>query len=210
MISASKYLESQHIKLLYYVLVSWIPSALTIGQFAPDVQAAENSMKDYMSINTILEVGVEAPEFNLPNQSGAMVSLSEFRGKFVVVYFYPEDNTPGCTKESCDFRDNYVPFQKSGTVVLGISPDSEESHVKFIADHNLPFTLLSDTEKKTLNAYGVWGPKTFAGKSYEGVVRSTVLIDPEGKIVKIWSPITVAGHVDEVLNEVEQGVKARK
>jgi len=166
--------------------------------------------EDSMSIDKFIQIGVEAPEFELPDQNGALVSLRAFRGKFVVIYFYPKDNTPGCTKESCDFRDNYLPFQELGVVILGISPDSVASHVKFISNHDLPFTLLSDTSKVTLNAYGVWGQKSFAGKSYDGVIRSTILIDPDGKVVKIWSPVSVVGHVQEVMAEVEKAVKARK
>ena len=163
-----------------------------------------------MSIRTILQPGKEAPDFTLPNQAGELVSLRSLRGSFVVLYFYPKDNTPGCTKESCDFRDNYAIFQKTGTVILGMSPDSAASHVKFIAGYNLPFSLLADTSKETIKRYGAWGKKSFAGKSYEGVIRSTVLIDPDGKVVKVWSPVSVEGHSAEVLAEVERAVSARK
>ncbi len=146
-----------------------------------------------------LKEGDKAPEFTAMTNGGGKVSLSDFRGKNVVLYFYPKDNTPGCNKEACGFRDNYDAIKKKGAVVLGVSTDSLKSHDKFVAKFNLPFTLLVDDEKKIVNAYGVYGPKTFMGIKYNGTSRVTFLIGPDGKIKKIWPKVKVAEHAWEVL-----------
>jgi peroxiredoxin Q/BCP len=146
-----------------------------------------------------LKVGNKAPAFTLPNQDGKKVSLKDFLGKKVVLYFYPKDNTPGCTKEACDFRDTFPKFEKSNAVILGVSPDTPESHKKFIEKHNLNFTLLSDTEKKVLEKYGVWKEKSMYGRKYMGVERTTVIIDENGRIEKIFPKVKVKGHAEEVL-----------
>lgn len=191
--------------LLYYILA--VGLSLPLATLNSQHQSSDS---DTMSIHDILPAGSPAPEFTLPDQNGTLVSLKDFAGKFVVLYFYPKDNTPGCTKESCDFRDNHSVFKELGAVVLGMSPDSAASHIKFITGHSLPFTLLSDTGKETLNRYGVWGKKSFAGKTYDGVIRTTVLIDPYGKIVKVWSPVSVDGHSLYVLNELKNAVNKHK
>lgn len=151
----------------------------------------------------MIKEGNKAPAFTLPDDKGAKVSLKDFLGKKVVLYFYPKDNTSGCTKEACDFRDNMPEFGKLNAVVLGVSPDSVESHQKFKAKYDLPFTLLSDTEKKVLEKYGVWQEKSMYGRKYMGVVRTTVVIDEKGKIIKIFPKVKVNGHVDEVKKALE-------
>ena len=150
-----------------------------------------------------LKEGDPAPPFTAPTNGGGVISLSDFRGKNVVLYFYPKDNTPGCNKEACGFRDNWDAIKKKGAVVLGVSTDSLKSHDKFVAKFNLPFTLLVDDEKKIVNAYGVYGPKTFMGIKYNGTSRVTFLIGPDGKIRKIWPKVKVAEHAGEVLAELE-------
>ncbi|RMD49124.1 MAG: thioredoxin-dependent thiol peroxidase [Ignavibacteria bacterium] len=151
----------------------------------------------------MIKEGNKAPAFTLPDDKGEKVSLKDFLGKKVVLYFYPKDNTSGCTKEACDFRDNMPELGKLNAVVLGVSPDSVESHQKFKAKHDLPFTLLSDTEKKVLEKYGVWQEKSMYGRKYMGVVRTTVVIDEEGRIVKIFPKVKVNGHVEEVKKVLE-------
>lgn len=147
----------------------------------------------------VLIVGDKAPTFSLKDDSGKMVSLSDFKGKKVVLYFYPKDSTPGCTQESCDFRDNLSRITKAKAVVLGVSADSVESHVKFKSKQGLNFPLLSDPDHKALNAYGVWQEKSLYGRKFMGIVRTTVIIDEVGKIAKIYSKVKVSGHVDDVL-----------
>lgn len=149
-----------------------------------------------------LSEGDKAPEFKLKNDEGADVSLKDFKGKSVVLYFYPKDDTPGCTKEACDFRDQQKTFAKKNAVVIGVSPDKVESHVKFKKKYGLPFQLLSDPEKKTLEAYGVWKEKSMYGRKYMGVERTTFVIDPNGKISKIFPKVSVTGHVDEVFASI--------
>ena len=151
----------------------------------------------------MLNVGDTAPEFTLPSSSGGELSLSALRGKWVVLYFYPKDNTPGCTQESCDFRDLKPAISKENAVILGISKDSVKSHHAFISKFGLNFALLSDTEGKTCTAYGVFKKKSMFGKSFLGIVRSTFLIDPQGKIAKIWRNVTVDGHEEEVLSAID-------
>ena len=146
-----------------------------------------------------LEVGGKAPALSLPDQAGNMVSLKNFVGKQVVLYFYPKDDTPGCTKESCDFRDAEVSIKKAGAVILGVSFDGQESHRKFIKKFTLPFTLLSDEEKVAAKAYGVYKEKSMYGKKYWGIERSTFVIDQAGKLKAIFRKVKVGSHVDDVL-----------
>jgi len=146
-----------------------------------------------------LKEGDLAPEFTAPTSGGGTVSLKDFRGKYVVLYFYPKDNTPGCTKQSCGLRDEYAAFKKKNAVVLGINTDSVKSHDKFVAKFNLPFTLVADVDKEIVKAYGVWGPRKFWGVSYVGIGRTTFLIGPDGRIKKIWTKIKVEEHAADVL-----------
>ena len=140
-----------------------------------------------------------APVFTASTNGGGKVSLSDFKGRNVVLYFYPRDNTPGCTKEACAFRDGFAAFKKQGAVVLGVSTDSAKSHDKFADQHKLPFTLVSDEDKEIVRAYGVWGQKSFLGKKYQGTFRVTFLIGPDGRIKKIWPAVKPAEHAKEVL-----------
>ncbi len=151
----------------------------------------------------MLEAGKKAPAFTLPDANNKKVSLENFLGKKVVLYFYPKDNTSGCTKEACDFRDALPDFSKIDAVILGVSPDSPESHQKFIAKNNLNFTLLSDVNKKVLEKYGVWKEKSMYGRKYMGVVRTTVIIDEKGRVVKIFPKVKVKGHVEKVLETLK-------
>jgi peroxiredoxin Q/BCP len=148
---------------------------------------------------TALEEGQKAPEFIAKDQEGNTVSLEQFAGKTVVLYFYPKDDTPGCTAEACDFRDNYQGLTAKDIVVLGVSVDDEKSHKKFIAKHNLPFTLLADTDKQIVEAYGVWGEKNMYGKTYMGTNRKTFIIDKEGKIAHIISKVDTKNSTAQVL-----------
>ncbi|MFC5713283.1 thioredoxin-dependent thiol peroxidase [Thalassorhabdus alkalitolerans] len=150
--------------------------------------------------------GQQAPDFSLPASNGETVSLSEFQGKNVVLYFYPKDMTPGCTTQACDFRDFSEEFDKTDTVVLGISPDPMERHKKFIEKHGLSFLLLADEDKKAAEAYEVWKLKKNFGKEYMGIERSTFVIDKQGKIVKEWRKVRVKEHVEEVLNYVKENL----
>ena len=148
-----------------------------------------------------LKEGSKAPEFTLPSSAGKEISLKDYKGKNrVVLYFYPKDDTPGCTVEACAFRDNLKKIQNTDAVVLGVSPDDAKSHDKFIEKFKLPFTLLSDTEKKVCNAYGVWVKKSMYGKEYMGVARSTFIIGKDGKIEKIYEKVKPEGHAEEVLD----------
>ena len=150
-----------------------------------------------------LKVGVEAPKFCLLDKDNTVVCLKNFQGKYVVLYFYPKDNTPGCTTEAIGFTGILPELQELDANVIGISPDTPESHAKFIEKKNLKVTLLSDVDKKVIKAYGKWGKKKFRGKEYVGVIRSTFLIDPEGKIVHIWPKVSVKGHPEEVKRVLE-------
>src|SRR5436853_146046 len=147
-------------------------------------------------------VGETAPDFALRSDDGRRMSLKDFRGRNVILYFYPKDDTPGCTKEACAFRDNFAEFTRKGALVFGISPDSVKSHQKFADKFKLPFTLLADEEKKLVQAYGAWGQKSFLGKKYFGTHRVTFLIGPEGKIKKIWPQVKPAEHAKEILAEL--------
>ena len=146
-----------------------------------------------------LKEGDKAPAFTAATNGGGKVSLSDFKGKNVILYFYPKDNTPGCNKEACSFRDHWDEFKAKGAVILGVSTDSEKSHDKFVAKFKLPFTLLVDDDKKIVNDYGVYGPKTFMGVKYNGTSRVTFLIGPDGKIKKVWPKVKPADHAEEVL-----------
>lgn len=146
-----------------------------------------------------LAIGDQAPELGIPDQDGQPVTLKELKGKQVVLYFYPKDNTPGCTQESCDFRDSVAPIKKAGAVILGVSLDSQASHQKFIKKFSLPFPLLSDTEKTAAQAYGVYKEKSMYGKKYWGIERSTFVIDRDGRLKRIFRKVKIDGHVDEVL-----------
>ena len=150
----------------------------------------------------MLKEGQKAPSFVLDDDQGRKVSLADFKGKSVVLYFYPKDMTPGCTQEACDFRDNWKAVQKKGAVVLGVSADPIKKHESFKEKYKLPFTLLSDEGKKMIKSYKVWQKKKFMGREFMGIVRSTFLIDGTGKIKKIWSPVRVKDHVKEVLENL--------
>jgi len=147
-----------------------------------------------------ISAGISAPEFEMLDDTNVMRKLSDFRGKNVVLYFYPADDTPGCTKEACNFRDDYSAYEKANVVVLGVSPDDVKSHVKFKKKFDLPFPLLADEGHKVCDEYGVWGPKKFMGKEYEGVLRTTFLIDGNGNIVKVFENVRPAEHSAEVLS----------
>ena len=150
----------------------------------------------------MLEVGTKAPEFTLPDQNGNMHSLSEYRGKKVILYFYPKDNTAGCTKQACGFAERYPQFTEKGAVVLGVSKDSVASHKKFEEKYGLPFTILSDPELVAIQAYDVWQEKKNYGKTYMGVVRTTYLIDENGKIVKAFDKVKAADNPEQMLGEL--------
>lgn len=152
----------------------------------------------------MLEVGMMAPDFALPNEKGELVRLSDFHGKKVVIYFYPKDNTPGCTRQACAFKESYDDFQAKDVVVIGISKDSAASHEKFITKYELPFILLSDVEKEAIQAYGVWQEKKMYGKVSFGVVRSTFVIDEDGKIMKIYPKAKPDDNAKEILNFLEK------
>ena len=146
-----------------------------------------------------LAVAATAPPFKLASTSGETVTLASLRGKKVVLYFYPKDDTPGCTREACDFRDNLARLKKDGVVVLGVSKDTLAAHAKFRAKYSLPFDLLVDPGSEVARSYGAYGKKVMYGKEVEGTIRSTFLIDEQGKIAAVWSPVKVDGHVDKVL-----------
>ncbi len=147
----------------------------------------------------MLQVGDKAPDFTLPNQEGEEVSLKDYAGKRVIVYFYPKDDTPGCTKEACSIRDNFPALSEKDAVVFGISADSVESHRKFKEKFDLPFTLLSDPEKEVIKAYGAWGTKKMYGKEYEGIMRYTYVIGADGKVEKAFEKVKTAEHGEELL-----------
>jgi peroxiredoxin Q/BCP len=147
----------------------------------------------------MIEEGKPAPDFELATDTGERVKLSDYRGQPVVLYFYPKDDTPGCTVEACGFRDAHTAFEKRGAVILGVSPDDEASHVKFKQKYSLPFPLLADPEHAVAEQYGVWGEKNYAGKTYWGVNRTTFVIDAEGKIAKVMKNVKPDGHPEQVL-----------
>ena len=150
-------------------------------------------------LNLKLKEGDQAPAFSAMANGGGKISLSDFEGKNVILYFYPKDDTPGCTKEACAFRDGFAEFKKRGAIVLGVSTDSAKSHDKFVEKFKLPFTLLADEDKKIVEAYGVWGEKSFMGRKYMGTHRVTFLIGGDGRIKKIWPQVKPDEHAAEVL-----------
>jgi thioredoxin-dependent peroxiredoxin len=147
--------------------------------------------------------GIPAPEFELMDDTNTSRRLSGFKGQPVILYFYPADDTPGCTKEACNFRDDYSAYQKAGMTILGVSPDSVKSHVKFKEKYQLPFPLLADEDHQVCNAYGVWGPKKFMGREYEGVLRTTFLIGADGKIARVFENVRPSEHSAEVLEALK-------
>jgi peroxiredoxin Q/BCP len=149
---------------------------------------------------TTLKPGDAAPLFSATDQHGNVISLESLKGKKVVLYFYPKDDTPGCTVEACNLRDNHSELINQGYVVIGVSPDPLKSHEKFTQKYELPFSLLPDTDKKVIQAYGVWGPKKFMGKSYDGVFRTTFVINENGMIEKVFTQVDTKNHTDQILN----------
>jgi len=151
-----------------------------------------------------IQANQPAPEFALPDETGKTRSLAEFRGQPVVLYFYPKDDTPGCTTEACNFRDDYPVYQENGIIILGVSPDSPKKHTKFKEKYHLPFTLLADEEHQVASVYGVWGPKKFMGREYEGILRTTFLIGPEGNLLKVFENVKPDGHSAQVLAALKE------
>jgi peroxiredoxin Q/BCP len=146
-----------------------------------------------------LQEGDKAPDFKGVDQEGNTIQLSDYKGKKLVLYFYPKDNTPGCTNEACNLRDNYEELQKQGFEILGVSADSEKKHQNFINKYDLPFPLLADTEKEVIEQYGIWGPKKFMGKVKDGIHRTTFVIDEEGKIEKVFKKVKTKEHTNQIL-----------
>lgn len=150
----------------------------------------------------MIKEGTDAPDFSLLDDANQERKLSEFLGKTVVLYFYPKDDTPGCTTEACSLRDDYSEFENAGVVILGVSPDSPKSHSKFKTKFNLPFSLLADENHQVCELYGVWGKKKYMGREYDGVFRTTFLIDPQGKILKVFKDVKPQGHSKEILGSM--------
>lgn len=148
--------------------------------------------------------GTKAKNFTLPDQSGQLHALKDYAGRWVVLYFYPKDDTPGCTVEACQFRDTFPKFKRSKAVVFGVSVDPVKKHAKFVTKYELPFTLLSDEEKVVVNLYGVWAKKKFMGREYMGILRTSFLIDPAGKIAKVYEDVKPDGHAEEVLKDIKE------
>jgi thioredoxin-dependent peroxiredoxin len=157
-----------------------------------------------MEDHPMVEEGKPAPDFTLADQQGKKVTLSKLKGSPVVLYFYPKDDTPGCTKEACAFRDEFADYKKAGAVILGVSPDDTKSHKKFAEKFDLPFTLLADPEKQACEAYGVWKEKSMYGRKYMGVERTTFVIDKKGVVAKIFPKVKVDGHSAEVLEAIKR------
>lgn len=151
-----------------------------------------------------LSAGINAPDFTLPDQDGKEHTLSNYKGSPVVLYFYPKDHTSGCTKEACAFRDDYSAYHEAGVTILGVSPDSPKTHTNFIAKHDLPFTLLADTEREVLKLYDALGLKKMYGREYEGVLRTTYLIGADGKIAKVYEKVKPATHSEEILADLKE------
>jgi peroxiredoxin Q/BCP len=149
---------------------------------------------------TKLKKGDSAPSFSCTDENGDIISLTSYKGKKLVLYFYPKDNTPGCTVESCNLRDNYTQLLQQGYEVLGVSADTEKKHQSFIKKFDLPFHLLADVDKKVINDYGVWGPKKFMGREYEGIHRTTFVIDEKGVIEEVFSKVVTKAHAEQILN----------
>jgi peroxiredoxin Q/BCP len=150
-----------------------------------------------------ISAGNPAPDFTLPDENGVQRKLSDYRGQPVVLYFYPKDDTPGCTTEACNFRDDYSQYSQAGVVILGVSPDSPKKHTKFKEKYQLPFTLLADVEHKVCELYGVWGRKKMMGREYDGVFRTTFLIDAQGKLIKVFEAVKPSEHSKEVLGALK-------
>lgn len=148
--------------------------------------------------------GIKAKDFTLPDQDGKLHALKDYVGRWVVLYFYPKDDTPGCTVEACQFRDNFPKFKRSKAVVLGVSVDAVKKHAKFVTKYELPFTLLSDEAKEVVHLYGVWAKKKFMGREYMGILRTSFLIDPQGKIAKVYENVKPDGHAEEVLKDIRE------
>lgn len=151
-----------------------------------------------------IKEGLKAPPFEGIDQNNNMIKSSDFKGKKIILYFYPKDNTPGCTAEACDLRDNHDSLIKKGFIVIGVSPDNEKSHKNFAGKYSLPFPLIADVSKKILNDYGVWGEKMMYGKSYFGVIRTTFIIDEKGIIEKIITKVNTSGHTEQILELYKQ------
>lgn len=151
-----------------------------------------------------IQAGIQAPDFVLPDENGDERKLSEYRGKPLVLYFYPKDDTPGCTTEACNFRDDYSQYEQAGVEILGVSPDSPEKHSKFKKKYQLPFTLLADEDHTVCELYGVWGKKRFRGREYMGVLRTTYLIDSKGEIVKVFENVKPSDHSSEVIEALAE------
>jgi peroxiredoxin Q/BCP len=149
-----------------------------------------------------LQLGNQAPEFTLPDQNGTMHNLTQYRGQWIVLYFYPKDDTPGCTKEACSFRDNFEALRERGIVVLGVSKDTQASHKKFADKFNLNFTLLSDESTEMIKSYEAFGEKKFMGKTFQGIHRITYVIDPQGIIRKVYEKVKVEEHAQEILRDI--------
>lgn len=149
-----------------------------------------------------LTKGVKAPDFRGKNQNGNTISLSDFKGKKIILYFYPKDNTPGCTAEACNLNENYDEFIKKGFEIVGVSPDNEQSHTKFISKNGLQFNLIADTDKTILKAYGAWGMKKMYGKEYEGVLRTTYIVDENGWIEQVFTKVDTKNHTQQILSEL--------
>ncbi|HUH74724.1 MAG TPA: thioredoxin-dependent thiol peroxidase [Chitinophagales bacterium] len=151
----------------------------------------------------MLEVGAKVPNITVKDQDGKDISLSNYQGQKLIVYFYPKDDTPGCTAEACNFRDNYSELQKHGFALLGVSPDDEKKHLKFIDKHKLPFPLIADTDKALANAFGVWGPKKFMGKEYDGIHRTTFIINEEGVITYVITKVKTKDSTQQILDLIK-------
>lgn len=162
-----------------------------------------NTNKSIIPICMRLTVGKKAPEFSLPDQAGNIHTLQTYKGKWVLLYFYPKDDTPGCTKEACGLRDAFVRYRQTGVTILGVSADSVKKHAKFVEKYSLPFALLSDEEKKVVELYHVWAEKKFMGRKYMGILRTSFLIDPTGKIAKIYENVKSEDHAEEVLADMK-------
>lgn len=150
-----------------------------------------------------LKIGDKAPDFKGVNENGENISLGDFKGSNLILYFYPKDNTPGCTNEACDLRDNYNMWLEKGYKVVGVSPDSEQSHLKFKDKHDLPFPLISDPDKVIIKEFGAWGPKKLYGREYEGLLRTTFVIDGEGIITNIFTKVKTKDHTNQILESIK-------
>lgn len=164
-----------------------------------EAKAKSASSSETADLAAPIKPGLAAPEFDLEDDEGKLRRLSEFRGKPVILYFYPADDTPGCTKEACNFRDDYSAYLKAGVTILGVSPDSVKSHAKFKKKYGLPFPLLADAGHHVCSRYGVWGSKTFMGRTFQGVLRTTFLIDRQGTIARTFEQVRPSEHSEEVL-----------